>query len=412
MHKNRFSEKSMNVLILCGVFAPENEEELRKHARRPIEYSANIFQKKMIRGFREQGCRLTVLSAPFIGSYPNASDLRVFKGFEKKQTEYTYVPFHNTWGIRNFSRAAALKRELRSFINDGEPQKLIVVYSPHTPFLEAAVFAKQKDPGIKICLVVPDLPQYMNLDAKISWVYKVGKKVDINKFNKLNREVDSYVLLTDAMAEKLCVGKRPYFVAEGMIDADVFEKNQTAKQQVKDIASSEKYIVYTGKMNEKFGVKKLIDAFMQTDDPTYRLVLCGSGDADSYIKSKAQTDPRVTVTGQIPPETVAEWVLKADVLVNPREDNEEYTKYSFPSKTIEYLVSGNPVVGYKLGGMPACYADFMYLADTKTLFETIRYAMEDTAKNKAEKLAKAETHLKTLTGCCVAGKILSMNDVL
>lgn len=39
-------------------------------------------------------------------------------------------------------------------------------------------------------------------------------------------------------------------------------------------------------------------------------------------------------------------VLKAqsesEILVNPRNDNNEFTKYSFPSKVIEYLGSGTP----------------------------------------------------------------------
>jgi hypothetical protein len=42
---------------------------------------------------------------------------------------------------------------------------------------------------------------------------------------------------------------------------------------------------------------------------------------------------------------------------------EEYTRYSFPSKNIEYLLSGKPVVGYFLDGMPHVYQDFMCCID-------------------------------------------------
>ena len=45
----------------------------------------------------------------------------------------------------------------------------------------------------------------------------------------------------------------------------------------------------------------------------------------------------------------------ADVLVNPRLNEGEYTKYSFPSKTMEYLSTGRPVVCYKLDGIPDEY---------------------------------------------------------
>ena len=63
----------MKVLFLCGVFGKENETEILARAKRPIEYSANIFQEKLIRGFEALGVAFDVLSAPFIGSYPNAS---------------------------------------------------------------------------------------------------------------------------------------------------------------------------------------------------------------------------------------------------------------------------------------------------------------------------------------------------
>ena len=158
----------MKVLFLCGVVESDCIAECLRTARRAFEFSANIFQQKMIEGFQGKTFKFEVLSAPFIGSYPNASSVKVFRGFQNAKEAYQYVSFNNIWGIRNFSRARALKKAIRSFISLNDEEKLIVVYSPHTPFLEAAVYAKRKDPRIKICLVVPDLPQYMNLNAKVS----------------------------------------------------------------------------------------------------------------------------------------------------------------------------------------------------------------------------------------------------
>ena len=112
----------MKVLILCGGFAAENENEIIKHARRPVEFSANIFQKRLINGFIESGFDCRVISAPFIGSYPNASHLRVFSGFENSQSEFEYVNFNNIWGVRNFSRAASLKKEQSRLLKMGTPK--------------------------------------------------------------------------------------------------------------------------------------------------------------------------------------------------------------------------------------------------------------------------------------------------
>jgi len=65
---------------------------------------------------------------------------------------------------------------------------------------------------------------------------------------------------------------------------------------------------------------------------------------------------------------------KATLLINPRDGVEEFTKYSFPSKTIEYLSSGTPTILYKLKGIPEEYYNYCYTCDfegAEGLTETI-----------------------------------------
>ena len=108
----------------------------------------------------------------------------------------------------------------------------------------------------------------------------------------------------------------------------------------------------------------LVNAFSQIEDPDYRLVICGIGDSEQAIKDAVKDDSRISFLGQLPRNEVIEWQKKATVLVNPRQNNEEFTKYSFPSKTMEYLSSGIPVVAYKLDGIPDEYDQYIqYVAD-------------------------------------------------
>ena len=58
---------------------------------------------------------------------------------------------------------------------------------------------------------------------------------------------------------------------------------------------------------------------------------------------------------------------RASLLVNPRPSSPEYTKYSFPSKTMEYMASGTPVLMTKLPGMPKEYYPFIYTIDDETV---------------------------------------------
>ena len=54
---------------------------------------------------------------------------------------------------------------------------------------------------------------------------------------------------------------------------------------------------------------------------------------------------------------------KAFMLINPRQNEGEYTKYSFPSKTMEYMLSGKPVLMYRLDGIPAEYDPYLNYVD-------------------------------------------------
>lgn len=345
----------MKILVIGGVYTDQYENDILQNTKGYADQSANIFQKKLINGIQQNGYKYKVLSAPLIGAYPFRYRKMFFKGFTESDTNYQYVRFNNIWGIRNISRAKSLKKAIGTYLKEEQEDTfLILVYCAHTPFLEAAEYAKKLKPKSKICFVVPDLPQYMNLNEGHRFLYDILKKYDIKKMQKYIAGVDTFVLLTEAMKDALNVGTRPYMVVEGIVDAiPEIQGEESASDGIKRV-------VYAGKMNIKFGIKELVDAFMQIEDENYRLILCGDGDARSYVEEKSKIDHRIEYKGQVTAAKATEYIQSADVLVNPRPNNEEYTKYSFPSKTIEYLLSGKPVVAYMLDGMPDIYRNFMY----------------------------------------------------
>jgi glycosyltransferase involved in cell wall biosynthesis len=397
----------MKILFIGGVFAKENEAEIISKTKTTVEYSANLFQKKLILGFIQNRDDIHVISAPFIGSYPNAYHDMIFSGFLQKQNDYEYVKFNNVWGLRNLSRAHSLKKAVKSMMAGFAGEKvLVVVYSPHTPFLEAAVYAKKCNSFARTCLIVPDLPQYMNLNTHRSALYNISKKFDIQKINSLVKKMDSFMLLTEPMKEMLPIGDLPYFVAEGIVETQVIGVNDEPKYE-----SAVKTIVYAGKMNEKFGVKNLVDAFQQINTPNVNLILCGAGDALAYVQAAGEKDNRIRCIGQLPQSEAMGWIKKADVLVNPRTDNEEYTKYSFPSKNIDYLLSGKPVVAYMLKGMPEIYRSFLFVPSDESL-EALRDALTEAlndvtaAKDKAD---RSYAYLcKELTAQHIAERIVAL----
>lgn len=390
----------MDVLLLCGYLEPKYQEEISRKTKTWVENAANTFQQRLIAGLKEQDIDLQVVSAPFIGPWPTAYEDKTFNGFEAGESaeNIRYVYFNNIWGYRNISRTAALKKCVREFIeNSKSEKKAIIVYCPHTPFLEAAVYGKKLDKSVHIHMVVPDLPQYMNLSKKAHPIYDFFKKIDIQKMDKLIARVDSFMLLTKYMAEKLNVGSRPYIVVEGITDS----KNIPNRKKI----SNGKKVAYAGKLVDVFGAKRLIEAFELIEDSEASLHICGGGELKSYVEEMCKKDSRIHYYGVVSAERANEILQQADVLVNPRQNDDEYTKYSFPSKNIEYLMTGNTVVAYMLDGIPKEYASFFNVpksSQTESLAEAMREAMNE---NPVERIKKNKTIREYIESHCGASSV-------
>lgn len=354
---------NMEVLFLGGFFTKNMEKEILLNSKSAVQYAANNFQWALIDGLIAlEKVNLELISAPFIGPYP-----KEYKKINYRSENYsscnqkiksTYVDFFNLWGIRNISRKISLNQAIKNFILKDSKNKVIIVYSPHTPFLQSAIYAKTKDPSIKICLVVPDLPIYMNLNEKKSIIYNFFKKIDIFTFNKISKEVDSFILITELMKNKLNIKNKPYIVVEGLIDDNKIQKFIDVREE--DNNSDEISIVYTGTLNKKFGILNLVEAFHDLDYPNVRLKICGRGDAEEAIKEFMEIDSRILYLGQLSNEEAITLQKNSTMLVNPRQNNEDFTKYSFPIKTMEYLLAAKPVIAYKLEGIPKDYDDYIF----------------------------------------------------
>lgn len=397
----------MKVLFLGGVFDDVHNEEIISKTRTYVEYAANNFQKKIIYGLRANNIPLEVVSIPFLGAYPTAYADIFFSGFKAQSIDksgYKYYSFNNIYGYRNISRCHAAKKGLESFTKENDDQKLIVVYTPHTPFIQAANWAKRKDPRIKICMVVPDLPQYMDLSEHLSPVYKFLKSIDLKQFSKENKNVDSYIVLTEPMIAALDAEGKPFEVVEGIYEETVGLPNKT---------KNVKTIVYTGKLNYAFGALNLVKAFVQINNPDIRLVICGSGEAKEEIEKIAKEDHRIDFKGQVSSDVARQCILDGDILVNPRPNDSEYTKYSFPSKIIDYLATGNPVVAFRLDGMPKVYENFMYYIPDNTvesMRETIVKVLHAPAEEVELKTSSALEYInENLSRQEVARKIINLN---
>lgn len=360
----------LNILFLSFLIPKDVEETIRLKSMSNMQDAANALQWHIYEGLCDNLSKsIDIVNLMPLGSFPQyfADPFVKRQEFAINNSKIFNIGFCNIKFIRRLFMPWAVERELKRYINKNKTLEYILVYTMSDVFLKPLYRIKQKRKNLKICAVVADLPELSSLSSKRGILEKKYSKNAAEKSYRYSSCIDGYALLTKQMAEYMNIEK-PFCIVEGISTFVDEEFNITPEQ------SERKTILYTGTLHRKFGVLNLLSAFSRITDSRYRLVICGVGDSEEEIKQAAELDKRICFMGQVTREKALELQSKATVLVNPRQNNEEFTKYSFPSKTMEYLSSGTPVVAYKLDGIPDEYDDY------------INYVSDDTIEALASKL--------------------------
>lgn len=348
----------MNVIFIGGIYPPDKEAEIRLNSKGGIDNASNNLQWALLAGLDYFYPNVKVITLPNIGTYPLKFKKIHFKGsiFSHKKDAIDFcLSFLNISLIKHISKTINLYKTLKKVINCNE-ENTIIIYGVHSPFLEAAVQIKNRNNKVKICQIVPDLPQFMSENRNPFYLFL--KKMDAILINKNLKKIDSFVLLSDYMAESIKVGNRPWTRVEG-----IFQQSDNIEYELKE---EYKTILYTGSLAGRYGVTNLLDAFESIKDSNYRLWICGEGGSRSEIEKREKSDARIKYFGQLPYNQVLTLQKKATVLVNPRTSEGDFTKYSFPSKTMEYLASGTPCIIYRLQGIPEEYYQYCFVAEDES----------------------------------------------
>lgn len=259
--------------------------------------------------------------------------------------KYNYIPMINVPLIKNFFvficsflltlRLCKIKKEDTVIICD------ILNISVAFGAVLAAKLSRKKSVGI-----VTDIPAMIygekSLNTKISmW---------------LLYSFSSYVFLTKEMNKLVNRHNRPYVVLEGHVDINMQDIHNTLTEKY-----AEKVCIYAGGLNRIYGIDYLVNGFLKANIENSILHIYGTGDYEQEVKKICSQTDKVKYFGVVSNDLVVSEQLKATLLINPRPTTEEYTKYSFPSKNMEYMLSGTPTLTTKLPGMPQEYDEFVYL---------------------------------------------------
>lgn len=199
--------------------------------------------------------------------------------------------------------------------------------------------------------IVTDLPEDLDM-------YRTSLMKRLSDFSL--KKQDAYILLAENMKDEIGLDGRKYIVSEGHTDF------QTAPVPFPSSAIRPQTVLYAGTLDARYGILTLLDAWTELADLDARLHIYGGGDMESLVRERAKADDRIIYFGSVPNTQVVEAERRATLLVNPRPSNQRFTKYSFPSKTLEYMASGRPVLMTRLPAMPEEYLRHVWIVEDET----------------------------------------------
>ena len=249
----------------------------------------------------------------------------------------------------------------------------------------------------KPCIgIVTDLPDMLS-----------GSSFSKKLANFVIHHCTHYVLLTEAMNDYLNKAGKPYVILEGHADITMAARIPAMEKKV-----NPRVCFYAGGVSKQYGLSNLVEGFRKADLPNAQLHIYGPGDYVKELQQIAAEDSRVFYGGMLLNTEIVEKEQEATLLVNPRPTGEEYVKYSFPSKTMEYMASGTPVLTTVLPGMPKEYHPHVYLLEDESaegIAESLKEVLSNTEEALFRKGAEARRFvLEQKNNVIQARKILDM----
>ena len=381
----------MNIVYAVTTCSDSTYARLFGEAKEKPAFQSQKYHRLLIEGLA-RGAKVDVVANPPV----NASLMHTSRIRLEEETEggahYHYIP-----AIRNsaFRMLAVGFGTFFKTLHYGKKDSAVVVDCLNrVAALSGLLAAKVR--RIPCVGIVTDLPDMLS-----------GSSFSKKMANFVIRHCSHYVLLTEAMNDYLNRGRKPYVILEGQSDIAMQALAPSLEEKL-----SPRVCLYAGGVRKKYGLQILAEGFLKADLPDAVLHIYGQGDYVEELKNLSQKDSRVQYCGMLLSSQVVEKERTATLLINPRPTGEEYVKYSFPSKTMEYMASGTPVLTTRLPGMPKEYHPHVYFIEDETadgVAEALKRVLGSSQEALLEKgeLARAFV-LSERNNVVQASKILDM----
>lgn len=355
-------------------------------------YQSQKYHRLLIEGLAA-GARVDVVAAPPVNRQVLEKQVVRLPDHEEGGARYHHIPAVRNPLVKGV--VMALGTFFKTLTLAGKDSAVIVDCLNRVVATSALLAARLR--GRRCVGIVTDLPDMFEKHSKRFRAWG----------NWIIAHCTDYIVLTQAMNDYINPTGKPYVVLEGQADVSMEEKKPSPGIKVKP-----RTLLYAGGISKIYGSEILVQGFRMANIPDTRLEIYGYGDYMEELTTIAQEDPRVCYGGLLMNDQVVEKEQQATLLVNPRPTDAAFVKYSFPSKTMEYMASGTPVLTTVLPGMPREYHPYVYLLEEETpqgVAKKLTEVLSQTDEALFEKgMAAREFILREKNNVAQAEKILEM----
>jgi len=305
---------------------------------------------------------------------PNIKRDKIQVSFPNIKIKYWW---DNPWFFKNkYLKYISFRATVKSFIRRLKAGDSVLLLG-HVELLPWV----QKKKGVRVYLEMNEYPELFHIG---NGPFKISNEKILQCCRKLNGLFVISHQLIDYFVEK-GVDAAKIHLYRMIVDPSRFEELEKQKHGVT-------YIAYCGTaINRKDGVNILIQAYAEVikHQPDVQLYIVGATPWDKdnnenyNLIEKLGLGNKVVFTGVVDAHIMPQILKNAEILVLARPDNIQ-SKYGFPTKLGEYLLSGNPVVVTSVGDIPR------YLKDG----ENALLAIPDSPQSMADKIIWALEHKK------------------
>lgn len=306
-----------------------------------MSFARQKFEYNLIRGLHEQlGGRVS-----FVSYVPTDNSLEILEKSLVAGAEVHHIALRKG-DVQSMLEA---RKAFEAFLKNLGEERLrglrVVMYAVN-PVFESVLLKYRKKYGIKIVTICSEVPMLRRYGSSVS--AKIKKHI----LTYYNEQFDGYVFFSAEMRNVVRYNGKSNIVLEGIAPASMKAP----------AAGKKNIIMYAGGLAPDNNVAFLLECCREISSVD-EVWICGDGPEREKISELSKNDSRVKYFGRMENTEVLKLESQAKILVNFRSPDAELTKYSFPSKILEYIASGSLVLSTPLLGIPREYFAYIESVD-------------------------------------------------